>query len=157
MWTEKQLIFPFLYCIYVGRLRGSNSSNTQQALSHTFCVHRTAICFFSFSVSFPVLVLAKCRALKADGKRSEAGQKHSVWPARREIHYMQMLSSSVDQPKWNLEECVNLSNLCQCWLAECQWQQCHRHALPKEMVPPPPPFQANCVEQTKSQSALWAN
>lgn len=65
---NKQLRVPAPYCMYIGLLRGSNSNNMQYAPSHTspFHMHRAAICFFSFSVSFAVLVPVKCRAWKLD-------------------------------------------------------------------------------------------
>lgn len=67
-YRNKQLGFPFTYCMYIGLLRASNSNNTQHAPSHTspFHMHKTAICFFSFSVSFTVLIPVKCRAWKVD-------------------------------------------------------------------------------------------
>lgn len=65
---NKQLRAPAPYCTYIGRLRGSNSNNRQYAPSHTspFRMHKAAMCFFSFSGSFAVLVPVKCRAWKLD-------------------------------------------------------------------------------------------
>lgn len=72
---NKQLRFPVTYCMYIGLSRGSNSNNKQCAPTHTspFRMNKTAICFFSFSVSFTVLIPVKCRAWKVDVNCLQSG------------------------------------------------------------------------------------
>lgn len=101
---NKQLRAPVPYCMYIGLLRSSNCNNMQYAPSHTspFHMHKAAICFFSFSVSFAVLVPVKCRAWKLDviclWSRTEV-----LNVARgRETHYVKRLPSGINQPPLSL-------------------------------------------------------